>query len=286
MSREDRETSTPSDTLVFPIHWSALIGDPLENPELSDILNTLTVLSPDDIRQFVENFFDEISKVSAKALRAINKIADMMDDLDQWDFAGLIELFDTKTPINDFIEHSQDMTIHLTDDDRAEIGRINDLSELVDSFLISLGAQLRLLQNTVNAFRESLNSNISNLSEHIADDGRHFTDGDEKTALMNSALNFDSDLLMKGCTVTTEIEELENSKIISEVAYKHEYDELENDTGWEFARRDTTITADNITVATSFNIDGLGTNDITATSVVTFNEDINGGAVSIIKEVT
>ena len=278
-TKAERESSVPADTSVFPIHWIALAGNPLDNPELNELLNSMTMLSPSDIRGYVENFFDEIQAVSAKTLRSLAKIGEMMEDIGQWDFATLIALFDTKAPNDDFVEHDQDNIRHMTDNDYARLELIDDLLAELDYFKIYFGNWLTMVQNAVDGLVITTQDLIQNLSEHISDNDRHFIDGGEKESVINSALNFDNDLLMKGCTITTTVEELTNSTIVSESAYKNMVDELDNDIGWEFARRETIIANDLITITTSFNLDGLGGNIRTA--IATLKIDENG----IVKEV-
>jgi len=278
-TKAERESSVPADTSVFPIHWIALAGNPLDNPELNELLNSMTMLNPSDIRGYVENFFDEIQAVSAKTLRSLAKIGEMMEDIGQWDFATLIALFDTKAPNDDFVEHDQDNIRHMTDDDYARLELIDELLNELDYFKMLFGNWLTMVQNTVDGLMITTQDTIQDLSVHISDNDRHFIDSEEKESVINNGLNFDNDLLMKGCTINTTIEKLPNSTLISEVAYKNMVDELNNDIGWEFAKRETVITDTEITVTTSFNLDGLGSN--IRTSIAKLIIDENG----VVKEV-
>lgn len=189
-------------TAVDGLKWTSIkFGHPSDNEMLRDWIESFGGVTLDA----VENLFDELWDVkmiaSSAAIKALQKLNELMDDVEVFNFAELVQYIEEKTPLNMFYGHSQDFTIHLTEMDRMWIEQIPILKSRLGALIVSVDKRLLILTKRIEALETGQTSLNSKLNVHMTDDNAHFQ-ADEKAYLLETAANFDNPMYMRGCEIT------------------------------------------------------------------------------------
>jgi len=264
----DRTDMSAEQDAASSLMWNTI--DNMIRRIVDEKSDELGLLTPADVQRIAEDYLEAQLAISPKSLRSLNKIIEMMDDLDNWDFMELMRIFDTKLDSIIFYEHEQDDFRHLNEEDRMAIAMVGDLYEAVLEFAQIVGEQLSQLRRNLDAMIADLLALREDFIEHIGNTDIHFVE-DEKEIIFQGVMNWSNDLFMRPARITTVITDRpDGSTEISSVARRMETDTLGNDVSFEFAWKSTIITDENIVTSTQIDLDGR---TASAVSTVTITDD-------------
>jgi len=200
-SDADLVVEPEANSLVNHIWWSAITGgSPQDNQQLREMFELVGGMTPETAHGIFEELWDIKMTASSSGLVALQRLNDLMEDVETFNFAELVRIIDEKTPLDMFYDHSQDFEIHLIEEDRNLLAEIPDMLDALEQLAMRLNNIRDMLLNRIANAESSHLHLTSRVNEHIADGDAHIT-GDEKETLINAAANFNNPFYMQGTRI-------------------------------------------------------------------------------------